>query len=287
MNAEEPITLPDPFSFNFEGNEQTIFIDKDNLSWWVLNKVAKVLGIVNSSDIIKRLNPDHYIMVNIPGKYGNPIKTCLINEPGLYSVIFRSDKPNAVRFQNWVFESVLPSIRKTGMYSIQQDTAPVPQFKMPQTFLEALELCVDLEKQRLALEEENKAMLPKAQYYDAVIDDENTWSINDVSKMLGIKDFGMLKLFEHLRSQGILMWNNMPYQQYMNNGYFKVVQVLTKVGTKPQTRVTQRGVDFIIRNLVKNRILKGAVHAEISGGKLALSNPGRPASIGITSTALM
>lgn len=282
-----PNELPTPLNFDFEGNEQTIFMDKDNISWWILNKILKVLGIINPSQVINRLNPDHYTVVEIPGKHGNPIKTYLINEPGLYSVIFRSDKPNAVRFQNWVFESVLPSIRKTGMYSIQQDTAPVPQFKMPQTFLEALELCVDLEKQRLALEEENKAMLPKAQYYDAVIDDENTWSINDVSKMLGIKDFGMLKLFEHLRSQGILMWNNMPYQQYMNNGYFKVVQVLTKVGTKPQTRVTQRGVDFIIRNLVKNRILKGAVHAEISGGKLALSNPGGAASIGITSAALM
>jgi hypothetical protein len=48
----------------------------------------------------------------------------LVNEPGLYRLISRSDKPEAVRFQDWVFEEVLPSIRKTGSYSVRQPQLP-------------------------------------------------------------------------------------------------------------------------------------------------------------------
>ncbi|SSX81853.1 Uncharacterized phage-encoded protein [[Actinobacillus] rossii] len=67
----------------------------------------------------------------------NNEKTSFINEPNLYRIIFRSEKPIAKEFQNWVFEEVLPQIRKTGQYSAQQQLAlPEPEKKYTFEFTE-------------------------------------------------------------------------------------------------------------------------------------------------------
>lgn len=86
--------------------------------WFVAADVCAVLGIKNVSDaIIKSLDEDEYSRLNLgySGSRGNP-NVNVVNESGLYSLILRSNKPEARKFRKWVTAEVLPSIRKTGQY---------------------------------------------------------------------------------------------------------------------------------------------------------------------------
>lgn len=128
-----------------------------------------------------------------------------------------------------------------------------PTFKLPQTFAEALRelACAVEEKEQLA--QQNALMLPKAQFFDAVADSKDAIPMNDAAKVLAIKGMGRNNLFEFLRCQKVLMNNNRPYQKYIDNGYFRVIeQKYMKNGEEHinfKTLVYQRGLDFI-RKLV-------------------------------------
>ena len=91
-------------------------IEKDGEPWWVLSDVCKVLELSNPSKVAQRLDEDERSNFEL-GRQGTAI---IINESGLYSVILRSDKPQAKPFRKWVTSEVLPSIRKTGGYQIPQ-----------------------------------------------------------------------------------------------------------------------------------------------------------------------
>ncbi len=93
---------------------------RDGEPWWVLADVCKVLKLTNPSAVASRLDKDEKNTLNLSeGNRGNPNVT-VINESGLYSVILRSDKPEAKAFKRWITHEVLPSIHRTGTYSINQ-----------------------------------------------------------------------------------------------------------------------------------------------------------------------
>lgn len=109
----------------------------------------------------------------------------------------------------------------------------------PQTYLEALQELVKSEQQKLILQ-------PKAEKYDRFISGENLQKLGDVGKIVGM---GRNRLFSFLREQKILMKNNVPYQQYIDRGYFEVKETPVNMGgqtiNKPQTYATAKGVDYI------------------------------------------
>ncbi|MCP1224855.1 Bro-N domain-containing protein [Sebaldella sp. S0638] len=112
--------------FNNEklGKVRTVTIN--NEIWFVLTDICKILGIKNITQMASRLDEDERSMFNI-GRQG---KANIINESGLYKVLFRSDKPEAKEFSNWITKEVIPSIRKTGKYDINQPkqlTLPKPK----------------------------------------------------------------------------------------------------------------------------------------------------------------
>lgn len=102
--------------FIYSGNQLRTVKQPDGL-WWVLRDVCDVLGIRNAADIKKRLDDDEKGVGQIYTP-GGVQEVTIINEPGLYSVILRSDKPEAKAFKRWVTHDVLPSIRRTGAYGI-------------------------------------------------------------------------------------------------------------------------------------------------------------------------
>ena len=99
-------------------------------------------------------------------------------------------------------------------------------------------------------------MKPKADFFDAVADSKSAIPMNEVAKVLGVHGYGRNNLFEFLRNEGILDRNNIPYQRYVDCGWFRVIeQAYTKNGEKHinfKTLVYQKGVDAI-----RKRILKG------------------------------
>lgn len=98
--------------------EQLRTVQRDDGLWWVLRDVCRVLNIGNVTDTKKRLDPDEVDLTDLIDSMGRVQSTTIINEPGLYAVILRSDKPEAKAFKRWVTHDVLPSIRKTGAYGI-------------------------------------------------------------------------------------------------------------------------------------------------------------------------
>lgn len=123
------------------------------------------------------------------------------------------------------------------------------QFKIPQTFSEALLLA---SKQAEQIEYQNKLLLeqkPKVEFFEAVTGSKDTIDVGQVAKVLN-KKIGRNKLFEILRDNGVLMSNNVPYQKYCDNGYFRVIESKytkpdgsTHIGLK--TVVYQKGVNYI------------------------------------------
>ena len=162
---------------------------------------------------------------------GGAQEMTVINESGIYSLVFGSKLPTAKKFKHWVTGEVLPSVRKTGTYGI------------PQNYAEALQLAADQAKQLL----EQK---PKVEFFDAVAESKDAIEIASVAKVLGVPGVGRNKLFEFLRDHKILMRNNQPYQKYVDCGYFRIIEQKyerpngdTCINIK--TLVYQKGVKYI------------------------------------------
>ena len=109
----------------------------------------------------------------------------------------------------------------------------------------------ELESENIKLKEHNMVLIPKAEFYDRVTESDDTIDISEVAGILNIKGIGRNKLYDILRDKKILKWNNNPYSEYINRGYFKLVEVITRVGVKTKTVVYQKGLDYI-RNILDN-----------------------------------
>lgn len=225
------------FSSERFGNVRVVMVDED--PWFVGKDICESLGLTNSRMSINRLDDDEKGVSSID-TLGGTQQIQVVSESGLYSLISSSRKPEAREFKRWVNHEVLPSIRKTGSYG---------KPTLPQTYQEALrelaDKCDVIEQQKLELTEAK----PKVQFYDQVRESERTLSMNDAAKLLGIKGLGRNKLFEQLRSRGILDESNVPYQRFINSGHFEVIEkpydYNGMVGITKVTRVTQKGLQWI------------------------------------------
>lgn len=108
-------------------------IEFGNEIWWVLSDICEILQLSNSRVVAERVDEDERCKFDLP-RQG---ETWFINESGLYSVILRSDKPQAKPFKRWVTHEVLPSIRKTGSYTTPQ--ARTSEFESLSRRIELLE----------------------------------------------------------------------------------------------------------------------------------------------------
>jgi prophage antirepressor-like protein len=112
-------------AFQFQNHPARVIQDEAGNPWWVAKDVCDILGYANPSDTISTLDEDEKntlrISEGIPSR-GNP-NVNVINESGLYTLIIRSNKPEAKPFRKWITAEVLPSIRKTGGYAPEASIA--------------------------------------------------------------------------------------------------------------------------------------------------------------------
>ena len=113
-------SLPRAFTFN-ASNQQVRTVIIDDEPFFVVKDVCSILDISNHNDAISRLDDDEKGRSVIPTQFGNK-ETNLVNESGLYHLIFQSRKPEAKAFRKWVTSEVLPSLRKTGRYEMTSKT---------------------------------------------------------------------------------------------------------------------------------------------------------------------
>lgn len=132
------------------GETEVRTIEKDGEPWWVLSDVCKVLELNSPHKVADRLEEDEKGRNLIPTLGGEQEMT-IINESGLYSVILRSDKPQAKPFRKWVTAEVLPSIRKNGCYS-KQEISPMLQY------------LIQMEQKQNALEAKQKELEQKLDF---------------------------------------------------------------------------------------------------------------------------
>ena len=227
--------------FNNEefGDIRTIEINGE--PWFVGKDLTDILGYQNASKALidhvddeDKLNNESLSSLGQRGGW-------IVNESGMYSLIIGSRLPNAKKFKRWVTAEVLPSIRKTGGYNL------------PQTYADALRALADQAEQTEKLRLENSEMKPKADFFDAVAGSKQAISLGDVAKILNYPKIGRNKLFEILRDQNILQNDNIPYQKYIDAGYFRVIEQKYNAGDEVRisfkTLVYQKGVDYIRKTL--------------------------------------
>lgn len=138
------------------GSAQLRTVELDGEMWWVLRDVCDILGIVKPDRVASRLDADEKGTHLMSTPYGNQNMT-IINEPGLYNVILRSDKPEAKDFKRWVTHEVLPSIRNRGSYRADQPMTPA------QLLAAQAQVLVEMEKRVDAVQAETKALSEKMQ----------------------------------------------------------------------------------------------------------------------------
>lgn len=229
------------------GEVRVIFIDNEPL--FCLSDICRALDIQNPTHLANAIKAEFELSTLDVGSFdtGFGVKEfTMITEAQLYFVLMRSDKPTAKEFRKWVNTEVLPSIRKTGAYSIQQ--------QIPKTYGEAL-----LEAGRLAIENERlltqaKENQPKIEAFNELMSSNDSLDFLTFSKVIKM---GRNTLFKKLRELQILRQDNTPYQKYVDRGYFKVVETTyrysekQKVGINYKTIIYPKGQNFII-NLLKN-----------------------------------
>ncbi|MCF8568009.1 Bro-N domain-containing protein [Alicyclobacillus tolerans] len=153
MNELEKVI---PFSDENAGwNVRVVMFDGE--PWFVAVDVCKALNIANPTRTLSRLDDDEKGLHSVK-TFGGVQDLNTVNEAGLYSLILTSRKPEAKSFKRWITHQVLPSIRKTGEYSMKNQT--------PQTYIEALEALVQAEKEKLRLQQNVQEMQPKAEAYN-------------------------------------------------------------------------------------------------------------------------
>lgn len=104
--------------FLYQG-KQVRTVVKDGEPWWVVKDACDVLEIQQPTKAVGRLDPDEVNSIHVTDSLGRQQETLIVNEPGLYSLILGSRKPEAKAFKRWITHDVIPAIRKTGTYSVQ------------------------------------------------------------------------------------------------------------------------------------------------------------------------
>lgn len=216
---------------------------------WVAKDVCRVLGLHGAGHVARDVPPPEQGFANLATP-GGPQPYLCVTEGGLWRLISRSRKPSAARFQSWLFNEVLPSLRKHGCYppptTIQLGTR---EQQIASALLLAQEVISEKDA-RLAVVE------PKAEVYDEVMSSEGTFSVAEAANILARphRPMGEKRLFAFMRDHGICKADNAPYQEHIEAGRFVVLDKSWGNGDGERhaysvTRVAQTGIEYLLRRL--------------------------------------
>lgn len=254
------------------GGVRTI-TDEDGKILFCALDIAHPLGYQRERDAVQR-HCRYAVKRGVPHPQ-NPekqIEMTFIPEGDVYRLIARSNLPEAQKFESWIFDEVVPSIRKHGAYMTPETLEAA--LLNPDTLIRlATELKAERE-QRLALEAKVAADAPKVRYADAVACAEGGMLVREFAKILkqnGVPDMGEKRLYDDLRRRGLLIKaegrdKNKPTQYAMERNLFAVREreFSTPLGTftRTTTLITGRGRQYLLDMYLKERDAASAPVAE-------------------------
>lgn len=240
-------------------------IEVSGQPYFVGNDVALALGYAKPRNaIMQHVDNEDALKRGIPDNQGFTQETTLINESGVYSLVFSSKLPTAKAFKKWVTSEVLPTIRKTGGYlATKQDDTPEEIMARALTIAQATlakreerlkQLEAQAEQQQVTIEiqtEEIKKSAPKVSYYDNHLQSVNTQTSTQAAKQIGMD---AEKLHKKLKEIGIIYRQSgqwILHAPYSTWGMHSTrTQTYTRsdgsTGTSVYTVWTTKGVRFII-----------------------------------------
>ena len=232
---------------------------KDGEPWLVGKDIAEILEYRNTkkalSDHVDDEDKYQGDGVTIRDPMGRMQHPTIINESGFYSLVLSSKMPKAKEFRRWVTSHVLPTIRRTGGYVANEDMFIenyLPFLEEPYQGLFRLQMMA-INK----LNERIRHDQPLVEFANQVSNTENLIDMNAMAKLAVEENIpiGRNRLFRWLRENEILMSDNLPYQKYIERGYFAVKESVFETGsmtkTYQQTFVTGKGQQYIIGRLRK------------------------------------
>jgi anti-repressor protein len=243
------------FKHNVFGEVRTV--TRDGNPWFVAADVCRALEIANSRDALTRLDDDEK-GVALTDTPGGRQQMSIVSEPGLYTLVLGSRKPEARAFKRWVAHDVIPAIRKHGMYAVDH------LLENPDLAIAALTRLKEERERRKALEAQAAIDSPKVLFADSVAASEHSILVGELAKLLrqnGVK-VGQNRLFEYLREEGFLCkagdQYNMPTQRSMEMGLFEIKERTLNnpdgsVRLTRTSKVTGKGQIYFINRLRKER----------------------------------
>lgn len=229
-------------------NKQIRTVEKDGTTWWVLKDICDALNLSSPHKVAERLDEDERCGIELRTS-GGLQNTTVVNESGLYNVILRSDKPEAIPFRKWVTSEVLPAIRKHGAYMTPETLEAA--ILNPDTIIKiATALKEEKEKNQLLqmvnsnLKVENAIMTPKAEYFDDLVDRNLLTNFRETAKQLQVKERDFIKFL--LEKQYLYRDKRaklMPYANHVEQGLFVIKECFNDKSnwSGTQTLVTPKG----------------------------------------------
>jgi len=186
----------------FENPEfgQVRVLEQDGEPWFVGKDVANMLGYQNSRKALADHVDEEDKGVTKCDTLGGMQDTVIINESGLYSLILRSQLPEAKAFKRWITHEVIPSIRKTGGYIQGQETLSDEEL-LEKALLVAQRRIAERERQLEEKTRQVELMQPKADYFDALVDANLLTNFRDAAKELGV---GQKELIDFCLESGFI-----------------------------------------------------------------------------------
>ena len=232
-NKETNVTDVQIFKTPQFGEIRTV-IGANHEPLFIANDVCKALGYLKPRNAVKQHVDSEDALKQGVLTNGGTQEMLLINESGVYALIFGSDLPTAKQFKKLVTSEILPSIRKSGGYMATK-ADETPEDIMARALVLAnetinrrnreLENAVQrnqmLEGEKQLLETENRSLAPKAEYTDRVLQSANTYTTTQIAKELGMSAVALEK---RLHDKGVIFKQSgqwMPYQKYAGKGYTK------------------------------------------------------------------
>ena len=239
------------FSNDKFGNIRVCGADTENPLFCAMD-LCRALGYSNGRDAVAKHVDSEDVAKRDTLTKGGTQQLTFVTESGMYALILASKLPQARQFKHWVTSEVLPSIRKTGSYSVE---------KLSRKQLALMVIQAEEEKERLALENKHQAEIieeqkPKVVFADAVIGSENNILIRDLAKLICQNGYqiGEIRLYRWLRDNKYLTLENKPMQRYVEQGLFYIEEgTHTENGVMKShtvTKVTGKGQNYFINKFL-------------------------------------